>query len=48
MWYEITLTTPFVYNNTDNIVIAYDQDNADYGSNHSVFAATAGLTDQCT
>jgi len=42
MWYEITLTTPFVYNNTDNIVIAYDQDNADYGSNHSVFAATAG------
>jgi len=40
--YEITFTTPFNYNNTDNLVIAFDQDDGDFGSNHSGFAGTSG------
>lgn len=29
-WMEITLSTPFVYNNTDNLVIAVDENTANY------------------
>jgi hypothetical protein len=29
-WYTITLSTPFLYNNTDNLVIAVDENKASY------------------
>ncbi|MFK7948609.1 MAG: fibronectin type III domain-containing protein [Saprospiraceae bacterium] len=32
-WMTITLTTPFAYNNTDNLVIGVDENEASYGSN---------------
>jgi len=40
-WYEITLSTPFAYNNTDNLVIAVDENTAGYGNavSHRVFTA---------
>ncbi len=31
-WMEITLSTPFNYNNTDNLVIAVDENTSGYGS----------------
>lgn len=31
-WWEITLSTPFSYNNTDNLVIAVDENTSGYGS----------------
>ena len=31
-WMEITLTTPFVYNNTSNLIIAVDENTAGYAS----------------
>lgn len=38
-WYEIVLTTPFAYNNTDNLIVAVDENTASYGSSigHYVF-----------
>jgi len=41
-WYEIPLTTPFPYNNTSNLIVAFDQDDSDYGNNQSGFAGTTG------
>lgn len=32
-WLEITLTTAFDYNNTDNLVVAVDENTADYADN---------------
>ncbi len=40
-WMEITLTTPFSYNNTDNLVIAVDENTASY-ANMSWGAFTSG------
>ncbi|MDD3664551.1 MAG: choice-of-anchor D domain-containing protein [Bacteroidales bacterium] len=31
-WYEITLSVPFNYNNTDNLLVAVDENNPAYGS----------------
>jgi hypothetical protein len=30
-WMEITLTTPFTYNNTDNLIVAVDENQSGYG-----------------
>jgi hypothetical protein len=38
-WMEITLTTPFVYNGTDNLVIAVDENTPSYGSNSTNWRA---------
>jgi hypothetical protein len=40
-WIEITLTTPFVYNNTDNLVIAVDENTAGYHSTGDDFYCTS-------
>ncbi len=34
-WYEIELDTPFAYNNTDNLVIAVDENKASYNGSSS-------------
>jgi hypothetical protein len=39
-WIEITLTTPFIYNNTDNLVICVDENEASYDSNICYFYCT--------
>lgn len=41
-WYEVTLSTPFVYNNTDNIVIAVDENTPSYGTSYSHRVFTSG------
>jgi len=41
-WYEIIFDTPFNYDNTSNLVVAFDQDYGDFGPNHSCFAGTPG------
>ncbi|MCB0758229.1 MAG: choice-of-anchor J domain-containing protein, partial [Flavobacteriales bacterium] len=38
-WMEITLTTPFVYNGTDNLVIAVDENTPGYGSSSTNWRA---------
>jgi len=40
-WIEIILDTPFVYNNTDNLVIAVDENEPGYGSSSNYFYCTA-------
>ena len=44
-WVEITLTTPFVYNGTDNLVIAFDKNlGGDHGQNDDFYStATSGV-----
>lgn len=39
-WIEITLTTPFVYNGTDNLVIAVDENKANYDGTNDRFYCT--------
>uniref|UniRef100_UPI00404A56C0 fibronectin type III domain-containing protein n=1 Tax=Flavobacterium sp. TaxID=239 RepID=UPI00404A56C0 len=34
-WMEITLTTPFIYNNTDNLIIAVDENQINYTGSFS-------------
>jgi len=34
-WYEITLTTPFAYNNTDNLVVAVDENTSGFNGSTS-------------
>jgi hypothetical protein len=42
-WYEIVLNTPFDYNNTDNLVVAVDENTSNYGSSiaHYVFTGAS-------
>ncbi len=40
-WIEITLDSPFVYNNTDNLVIAVDENAPGYDSSSYYFYSTA-------
>ncbi len=39
-WVEFTLTTPFVYNNTDNLVVAVEENQPEYASGSDDFYAT--------
>jgi len=45
-WIEIPLTSPFIYNNTDNLVIAVDENEPSYGSNSNYFYGTADATNR--
>jgi hypothetical protein len=46
-WLEITLDVPFVYNNTDNLVIAVDENAAGYNSSYGpFFDSTASATNR--
>lgn len=40
-WVEITLTTPFVYNNTQNLIVAFDNNSAAYHSGSDHFFCTS-------
>lgn len=40
-WVELTLTTPFVYNNTQNLVIAVDENTGGYHASADEFYCTA-------
>ncbi|MFH2143670.1 MAG: GEVED domain-containing protein [Bacteroidota bacterium] len=40
-WYQITLTTPFNYNNSDNLVIAVDENTAGYHTSSDDFYNTS-------
>ncbi|MFO7659278.1 MAG: M6 family metalloprotease domain-containing protein [Candidatus Cloacimonadaceae bacterium] len=40
-WIELTLDTPFAYNNTQNLVIAFDENTAGYHANADEFYCTA-------
>jgi len=40
-WVEIVLANPFYYNNTDNLLIAVDENRPGYDSNSSYFHSTA-------
>ncbi len=40
-WIEFILTTPFVYNNTDNLIIAVEENQPSYGSSSEEFFGTA-------
>ncbi len=40
-WIEFVLTTPFVYNNTDNLIIAVEENQPAYGSSSEEFFGTA-------
>ncbi|MBN2830100.1 MAG: choice-of-anchor D domain-containing protein, partial [Candidatus Cloacimonetes bacterium] len=39
-WIEFVLTTPFVYNNTDNLVVAVEENQPGYGSSAEEFYCT--------
>jgi len=43
-WIEIMLTSPFVYNNTDNLVIAVDENEASYDGSSEYFYCTSAVT----
>lgn len=43
-WIEIMLTSPFVYNNTDNLVIAVDENEASYDGSSVYFYCTSATT----
>lgn len=45
-WIEIPLTAPFVYNNTDNLVIAVDENTASYDGDSEFFFSTASATNR--
>ena len=40
-WVNIPLQTPFVYNNTDNLLVAVDENTPGYGSSSTFFYSTA-------
>lgn len=47
-WYELTLATPFAYNNVDNLVVAVDENAAGYdGSSNYVRVWTPTGTNRC-
>jgi hypothetical protein len=43
-WIEIFLTSPFAYNNTDNLVIAVDENEASYDGSDEYFYCTSATT----
>jgi len=43
-WVELTLTTPFIYNGTENIVVAAWENQTSYPGTSSVFKSTAAAT----
>jgi len=43
-WIEIMLTSPFVYNNTDNLVIAVDENEGSYDGSSEYFYCTSAAT----
>ncbi|MCB5270494.1 MAG: choice-of-anchor J domain-containing protein [Candidatus Cloacimonetes bacterium] len=43
-WIEITLQTPFIYNNSDNLVIAVDENTSGYDGSGRYFYTTSALT----
>ncbi len=43
-WVEIVLTTPFEYNNTDNLVVAFEENTTGYHSSSSEFFCTESDT----
>ncbi len=45
-WIEIQLTAPFVYNNTDNLVIAVDENAPSYDGSSEFFYSTAAATNR--
>lgn len=46
-WYEITLTTPFEYNNTQNLVLAVDENQSSSGSfNYSFYVWTPAIANR--
>jgi hypothetical protein len=45
-WIEIPLTAPFIYNNTDNLVIAVDENAASYDGSSEFFYSTAAATNR--
>ncbi len=45
-WIEITLSTPFVYNNTDNLVVAVEDNEADFDEDGLNFFSTATATNR--
>lgn len=45
-WVEIVLDNPFIYNNTDNLVIAVEENEAGYDSSSSYFFSTAAATNR--
>lgn len=45
-WIEIPLTAPFIYNNTDNLVIAVDENAASYDGSSQFFYSTAAATNR--
>lgn len=40
-WYEMVLTTPFEYNNTDNLIIGIDENSSGYHANANEFFCSA-------
>jgi len=45
-WIEIPLTAPFIYNNTDNLVIAVDENAPSYDGSSEFFYSTAAATNR--
>lgn len=45
-WIEIPLTAPFIYNNTDNLVIAVDENAPSYDGSSMFFYSTAAATNR--
>lgn len=45
-WIEITLDSPFIYNNTDNLVIAVDENADSYDGSSEFFYSTAAATNR--
>jgi len=45
-WIEIPLTAPFIYNNTDNLVIAVDENAPSYDGSSQFFYSTAAATNR--
>ena len=43
-WIEIMLTSPFIYNNTDNLIIAVDENEASYDGSGEYFYCTSAVT----
>ncbi|RZM04672.1 MAG: hypothetical protein EOO88_55880, partial [Pedobacter sp.] len=45
-WMEITFTTPFTYDGTSNLIVAVDENSADYSSGASSFGSYTGVANQ--
>ena len=46
-WKTITLDTPFEYNNTNNLVIAFDENDADYHASNCEFICSSEGVNRC-